>query len=143
MAKPLFRWTTGPCLQQGLDILAESMVRTTAALGINNFDWVVCHNGLNRENLQFLQKAAGDLPIQFMAQSWAACPINDNCGSPRRKDGSFEWNGNRCSGTLWKVCPARLRIESHEIVMDNDIVILKKDGTRIEYKKQYNKVEKK
>lgn len=27
---------------------------------------------------------------------------------------------------MWKVCPPRLRMETHEIVMDNDIVLLKK-----------------
>ena len=27
---------------------------------------------------------------------------------------------------MWKVCPARLRMESHEIVMDNDVVLLQK-----------------
>ena len=27
---------------------------------------------------------------------------------------------------MWKVCPARMRMDSHEIIMDNDIVLLKK-----------------
>lgn len=126
MSKPLFRWTVGNCLQQGLDILAESISRTTKTLGIDNFDWVVCYNGLNREELQFLTKAIGNKPVQLFSQDWASCPVDDNCQSPRRKDGSFEWNGNRCGGTMWKVCPARMRMETHEIVMDNDIVLLKK-----------------
>ena len=126
MAKPLWRWTVGACLQQGLDILAESIVKTTKAMGIDAFDWAICYNGLTRENLEFIRKSIGDRPIQLILQNWADCPINDNCQSPRRKDGSFEWNGNRCGGTLWKVCPPRLRMNSHEIIMDNDIVILKK-----------------
>lgn len=126
MSKPLLRWTVGDCLQQGLDILAESVNRTTKTLGVDNFDWVICYNGLNRDALEFLQKAIQGKPIQLMCQSWATCPINDNCQTPRRRDGSFEWNGNRCGGTLWKVCPARVRMETHEIVMDNDIVLLKK-----------------
>lgn len=126
MTKPLFRWTVGNCLSQGLEILAESVARTTRALGIDNWDWVICYNGLNREELQYLQKAVAGRPISLINQDWAMCPIDDNCQTPRRKDGSFEWNGNRCGGTLWKVCPARLRMESHEIVMDNDIVMLKK-----------------
>ena len=126
MAKPMFRWTVGDCLQQGLDILAESINRTTRALGVDNWDWVICYNGLNRDAVQFLEKAINGKPIQLLAQNWATCPISDNCQTPRRKDGSFEWNGNRCGGTMWKVCPARLRMETHEIVMDNDIVLLKK-----------------
>lgn len=126
MAKPLWRWTCGDCLQQGLDILAESIKRTTSCLGIDNWDWAICYNGLNRESLSFIEKAIGNRPIQLIAQNWVMCPINDNCQTPRRKDGSFEWNGNKCGGTMWKVCPARLRMESHEIVVDNDIVVLKK-----------------
>lgn len=126
MAKPLFRWTVGNCLQQGLDILAESISRTTKALGVENFDWVICYNGLNREDLQFLTNAIGTKPIQLYAQNWSHCPVDDICQSPRRKDGSFEWNGNLCGGTMWKLCPARMRMESHEIVMDNDIILLKK-----------------
>ena len=27
---------------------------------------------------------------------------------------------------MWKVCPARMRMEAHEIVMDNDVILLKK-----------------
>lgn len=126
MKKPLFRFTVGNCLQQGLDILIESVNRTTRALGIDNWDWAICYNGLNREEFEYLKNGVGDKPIQLISQSWVTCPIDDNCQSPRKLDGSFEWNGNRCGGTLWKVCPARMRMESHEIVMDNDIVILKK-----------------
>ena len=126
MSKPLFRWTCGNCLQQGLEILAESIDRTTRALGIDNWDWVICHNGLNREEVQFLNKAIDGRPIQLLSQNWSTCPVDDNCQSPRRSDGSFEFNGTRCGGTMWKVCPARMRMETHEVVMDNDIVILKK-----------------
>lgn len=124
--RPLLRWTVGNCLQQGLDILSESINRTTRALGLDSWDWALCYNGLNKDQVQFLQKSIGDRPIQLVAQNWADCPINDNCQSPRRKDGSFEWNGNHCGGTLWKVCPARMRPEAHEIVLDNDIVLLRK-----------------
>lgn len=126
MPKPLFRFTVGNCLQQGLDILAESIQRTTRALGLDEWDWAVCYNGINRDELQFLQKAVAGKPIQLIPQHWATCPITDDCQTPRRKDGSFEWNGARCGGTLWKVCPPRLRMETHEVVMDNDVVLLRK-----------------
>jgi len=125
-SKPLFRWTIGSCLQQGLDVLAESIARTTKTLGIDGWDWVVCYNALRKEDVEFLEGAIGDRPIKLYAQNWANCAIGDNCQSPRRRDGSFEWNGNRCGGTLWKVTPARMRMETHEIVMDNDVILLKK-----------------
>lgn len=123
--KPLWRWTCGSCLQQGLDILAESIDRTIAALGEDRFDWMICYNGLNSDQLMFIKNAIGSRPIMLESQDWVDCAIPDQCNSPVRSDGSFEWNGNRCGGTLWKVAPARKRIETHEIVMDNDIVMLK------------------
>lgn len=126
MTKPLFRWTVGPCLPQGLEILIESVHRTTSAFGVDNWDWCICYNGLNKDEVGFIQRAAEGLPITLYSQDWATCPVNDNMQTPRRRDGSFEWNGNRCGGTMWKSCPPRLRMESHEIVMDNDIVMLKK-----------------
>ena len=126
MPKPLFRFTVGSCLQQGLDILAESVKRTTTALGIDNWDWLICYNGLSQDQIGFIKKSIGNLPVALFEQHWSTCPVDDEAQSPKRADGSLEWNGNYCGGTMWKVCPARMRMESHEIVMDNDIVILKK-----------------
>lgn len=123
--KPLWRWTVGSCLQQGLDILAESVDRTISAIGEDRFDWMICHNGLNSDQLSFIEYSIEGRNITLETQKWEDCAIPDQCGSPIRPDGSFEWNGNSCGGTLWKVAPARKRIDTHEIVMDNDIVILK------------------
>lgn len=126
MVKPLWRWTVGNCLQQGLDILSESIRNVLKVIDPDFWDLMVCYNGLNRTELGFLKTAIDGLPVTLFDQIWTTCPIPDNCQTPRRADGSFEWNGSRCGGTLWKVCPARMRLETHEIVMDNDIVLLKK-----------------
>lgn len=37
---------------------------------------------------------------------------------------------------MWKVCPPRLRMETHEIVMDNDVVLLRKFPQIDEWLKQ-------
>lgn len=124
--KPLFRWTCGPCLPQGLEILGESIAKTTELLGINTFDWMICYNGLNADQIATIKGYIGSRPITLYEQSWKSCPIPDEFQTPQRKEGSFEWNGNRCGGTLWKVCPARMRMETHEIIMDNDIILQKK-----------------
>jgi len=126
MSKPLFRITVGNCLTQGLDILSESIKRTTQTLGIDSWDWAICYNGLSKDEVQTLINVIDDRPIRLIAQNWQTCPINDKCQSPRRNDGSYEYDGKRCGGTMWKVCPARMRMDSHEIIMDNDIVLLKK-----------------
>jgi hypothetical protein len=139
MTKPLFRWTVGSCLRQGLEILIESVNVTTKTLGIDNFDWVICYNGLKEEELNFIKNSINDKPIQFFSQNWKDCPVDDEYQSPIRKDGSYEWNGNRCGGTMWKVCPARMRMETHEIVMDNDIILLKKFPQIDEFLKESDK----
>lgn len=126
MTKPLFRWTVGNCLPQGLDILCESIERTTEAFGLNNWDWVICYNGVSKEDVEKIIEAIDGKPIVLIAQNWITCPVQDNCQSPRRNDGTYEFDGKRCGGTMWKVCPARMRMDSHEIIMDNDIVVLKK-----------------
>lgn len=126
MGKPLFRWTVGHCLQQGLDILVESFDKTINCLGEDKFDWFVCYNGLSVDQVRFISSKIGNRRISLMSQNWADCPIPDICWSPARSDGSFEWNGGKCGGTLWKVTPPRIRMDSHEIIMDNDIILLKK-----------------
>jgi hypothetical protein len=126
IAKPLFRWTIGPTLPQGVHILIESVRMTLKAFGVDTFDWMICYNNIPTENLELLKQGVKDKPIHFFKQDWQTCPIEEECRSPQRDDGSFEWNGNRCGGTLWKACPARMRMDTHEIVMDNDIVLLQK-----------------
>jgi hypothetical protein len=140
MPKPIFRYTVGNCLKQGLEVLVESVHRTTKALGVDVWDWVICYNGLNTEELSFLRSKIGHLPIKFFSQNWATCPIKNNCQTPRRPDGSFEYNGKRCGGTMWKVCPPRMRMDTHEIVVDNDVVILKKFCQLEEWLRQKEKV---
>lgn len=126
MSKPLFRWTIGNTLPQGLEILSESISKTTNAFGVDSWDWAICYNGITKEDVQNLIDVIGKMPIRLIAQNWTTCPIINKCQSPRREDGSYEFDGKRCGGTLWKVCPARMRMDSHEIIMDNDIVVLKK-----------------
>lgn len=128
MPKPLFRWTIGNVLSQGLDILCESIERTTRALGIDLWDWAICYNGLTKEDVDQIVSVIDNRPIRLIAQNWMTCPIIDHCQfhTPKRKDGSYEYDGKKCGGTLWKVCPARMRMDAHEIIMDNDIVVLKK-----------------
>jgi hypothetical protein len=125
MPKPLFRWTVGGCIRQGLEILEESVFRTMKALGQNNFDWMICYNDLDKEALDFLEYIVQRRPIELVEQRWADCPIPDVCWSPN-VDGRIEVDGKKCGGTMWKVCPARMRLNAHEIVMDNDLVLLRK-----------------
>ena len=125
--KPLWRWTVGNTTHQGIEILEESVFRAMKALGRDTFDWVITFNGLTAQNRSYIEgKIVQGRPIRLVEQTWSSCPIPDSSWSPIRVDGKVEVDGKKCGGTLWKVCPPRMRIETHEIVMDNDLVLLRK-----------------
>jgi hypothetical protein len=86
---------------------------------------MICHNGYDPYKQKRIRDIVQGKPIEIVHQTWDKCPVEDEQWSPYKADGSIEVNGSLCGGTLWKVCPGRMRIESHEIVMDNDIVILR------------------
>ena len=113
-------------MPQGLEILSESIYRTTKALGMDSWDWAICYNGLSKDEVKQLSDVIDNRPIKLIPQNWITCPVINNCQSPRRADGSYEYDGKRCGGTMWKVSPPRMRMDAHEIVVDNDIVLLKK-----------------
>lgn len=123
--KPLFRWTVGNCIRQGLEILEESVFRAMKLYGEDRFDWMICHNGMDEQSMDFLRSVVQNRPIELFEQDWDDCPIPDDHWTPIRADGTIEVDGKKCGGTMWKVCPARMRIDAHEIIMDNDIVFLK------------------
>jgi hypothetical protein len=60
-----------------------------------------------------LREIVGHKPVSLVAQSWEDSPIPIDCFSNK-------------GTSIWKFCPARLNINCHEIVSDNDVVIVKK-----------------
>ena len=124
--KPVFRFTFGPCTPVGTEIFIESVYRAIALFGEDAFDWFICHNGINKQQLSYLRNKFSNFQIEFYEQKWSLCPIDDVPRLPLNQKGEFEPNGYQCGGTLWKICPPRLRPDAHEIIMDNDIVLLKK-----------------
>lgn len=118
--KPLIRWTIGGCLPQGLAVLRESILRTMAAFGRDSFDWMVCYNNMERSDLEFVQHISPR--ISLYEQSWKECAIPDYQATIKDADGTVSHKCEIRGGSLWKLCPARLREESHEIILDNDIV---------------------
>ena len=107
---PLFRWTVGNVSDAGLDVLEESVRMAKENLAQYGFDWVICHNSLPDEKLARLKQ----LNTNLFQQSWNRLPIN--------QVESEELN-QRVINAIWKVCPARLRPQSHEIIVDNDLVL--------------------
>jgi hypothetical protein len=122
--KPLFRWTLGKTSKKGYEVFKESITSTIKHVGKEKFDWVICHNGVPYKDLyrinDLIEKQ--EVPIKLVRQKSSDLPLPHNFNP--RHDAT---TGHGVSGgSWWKVCPARLRMDSHEIIMDNDIVLFKK-----------------
>jgi len=97
--KPLMRWTLGDSVsQEGIDCLQQS-ISSIKKLYNDKFDFVICHSGDNVNDLQL-----GN--VSFFDQRKAT---NSLTIKPFK--------------TSWKLYPPRLRINSHEIFIDNDVVL--------------------
>jgi len=98
--KPLVRWTIGPVLPRGFKSLELSV--ESVKTFYPECDLLICYNQLKDHQLERVKS----LGIKMFDQEQPILP------SP--KDGyRFEW----------KICPPRLRLESHEIIIDNDIIL--------------------
>jgi hypothetical protein len=103
--KPLARWTIGPCRPEGFDILKWAIYNFKNLYP--QFDCIICHNQLTKEQLAKVKNIGVELCDQEKY-------LNSNLYPP--KDGY---------NVHWKLYPPRLRTESHELIMDNDIIFWK------------------
>ena len=95
--RPLARWTIGNVKNEGFEMLKES-VRLFKMI-YPEFDCVVCYNEISKERLP------KDTELFFQTHDCCAIPVKPK------------------SINAWKLFPPRLRINSHEIFLDNDVVI--------------------
>lgn len=100
--KPLVRWVIGPVRTQGFNCLKEA-VESFSNL-YTNVDLMICHNQLKKYQVKELEKIGVPLYKQ----------THDDCVrfTPH--------------GVAWKLYPARLKHDAHEIIIDNDILIKEK-----------------
>tara|TARA_Y100000034_G_scaffold117749_1_gene157570 strand:+ start:18329 stop:19363 length:1035 start_codon:yes stop_codon:yes gene_type:complete len=123
--KPVFRWTIGNCTDQGIEILWES-VRRAIQIYEDTFRWYIFYNNLSPKQLHIVETIAKTFKVKLVQQSRHDLPIPQmRMGTPKTK-GVFDWDGNKCGGTVWKLCPPRIDRDVHEIIMDNDIVFTEK-----------------
>ncbi len=101
MDKPLARWIIGPVKPKGFDCLKEAIDSFSNLYP--QFDLLVCHNQLTDQQRGNLEKFG----VPLYEQSYT----NGFC-EPK--------------GVAWKLYPVRLRLSAHELIMDNDLVIVKK-----------------
>lgn len=107
--KTLMRWTIGGNVSKaGWECFSES-IRIIPKI-YPEFDYVICHNNMNDKMMNHLKSFGVDLYEQK----------HEEIGVP------FEFNRkttDNVSNHAWKLCPLRLRPNSHEIWIDNDIIL--------------------
>lgn len=107
MKKPTIRWTVGPFSELSMDVLRISINNTRRLYG-DRFFLTVTYNNVPESELQSLpidlsvdqSKLTNELPIK---------PPSDPL-----------------IGMAWKLYPPRTNLESHEIMLDNDVIIFRK-----------------
>lgn len=107
MKKPTIRWTIGPFTELSIEVLGASIKNIRRLYG-DRFFLTVTHNNFPESKLQTLpidlsvdqSKLIDELPIK---------PPNDPL-----------------IGMAWKLYPPRTNLESHEIMLDNDVIIFRK-----------------
>jgi hypothetical protein len=125
MPKPLFRWIVGDVNPQGLLVFSQT-IRNLIKLYKNYFDFLICSNAIDPICIIKIKEISERFGVEIYKQSWDSFPLNketvlenfnifSKTGIPRGRQGTF-----------WKICPPRLRIGSHEIICDNDLIITKK-----------------
>ena len=98
--KPLARWTVSKTCEEGMDCLIYSIRQWISTYP--EFDVVICHNNLSRKHLGVLRMTGIDLIDQTKYRYSLRYEPFD---------------------TAWKLYPPRLRLDAHEIIIDNDLVI--------------------
>ena len=106
--RPLARWTIGPVENLGFEILKESIFSFKVIYP--EFDLILCHNHISVEKV-------ADLGIDLYEQLAVDMPF-----IARQPDN----NSEEASGCGWKLSPPRLRMDAHELWIDNDLVIKKR-----------------
>lgn len=109
-AKPLVRWTLGPVSDLGYEILLESIIRFMSLYP--EFDRVLCYNNIDKNNLKKFSKY---VTLFEQKEEDLPCLVKP----PDRTTGA-------ATGCGWKLCSPRLRPNSLELFLDNDLVLFSK-----------------
>jgi hypothetical protein len=103
--KPIIRWTIGDVSKNGF-ICLESSIKNFIKNYKNKFDYYVCYNTINEKKLNYIRK----YPVKLLNQ-------HDYVDELKIKP-----KNHPC----WKLFPPRININTHEIFIDNDLVLYEK-----------------
>lgn len=100
---PIIRWTITQTNKLALHCLFES-IKSWKSLYGESFEYYVCYNNVNEEILSYIKKLNVNILDQYIYKSTL-------------KIAPFD--------TAWKLYPPRIRLNSHEIFIDNDLIVYK------------------
>lgn len=123
--KPILRWVLGHCNKHGLSVLNAS-INSAINLYKSEFNYFVLYNeGVEEEKLDLLKNKYEN--VNFLKQSWTDLPFNLSKPSYLIASRCDQSQSNQLNnGSFWKLCPPRLSLGVHEILLDNDVVFLKR-----------------
>jgi len=123
--KPILRWTVGPCNGTlGYSTLRESCHKMIELYG-NEFRYFICYNNQKRSALKLLNRISDETGVICIEQKSDDMAIQVPAAL-RNLPNHFPMKNSYCRGSFWKLAPARLDINVHEIIMDNDIVLTRR-----------------
>ena len=103
--KPIWRWTVGGNINElGWEVFSES-VRLGPKV-YPEFDFIICHNNTTSEQEERLKYLS--IPLLRQQEHMSCVPHGET---------------DVCTDFAWKIIPPRLRPESHELWVDNDVVV--------------------
>lgn len=107
MLKPIIRWIIGPVSPEGFECLHLS-VKLIKNIYQSQCKYIICHNNLSRNQQNTL-------------------PIVDQIVNQNNLPNCIPYQPPVSGGkTAWKLYPPRIDCSTHEIILDNDVLIYKK-----------------
>jgi hypothetical protein len=117
--KPIIRWTIGNALTNSSYEILSNSIKNIIKLYKNEFEYFVCYNDVNVEETNKIKKKFKK--VNFLEQKWDDCPL-----ALEKPDETNALTNQKLNGSFWKICPPRLNKNTHEIILDNDLIFIKK-----------------
>lgn len=105
--KPVVRWVIGNCHELGYEVFYKAVL-CLKSIYKNRFTYCICFN--SKKINQNLKKVLAEVDLVFDQKKFYK---------------EFNYNPLGIKGPHWKLYPARLFEDTHEIILDNDLVIYK------------------
>ena len=138
MSKPIIRWTLGAAKLKSSYRILDKSIRSILNLYADRFDYYVLYNDDVKEyELNCLIEKHKN--VRFLKQDWGSCPIRLKIPSEYYDKTNKYFHDQRINGSFWKICPPRLNRNLHEIILDNDLIFLKRPKAIEEFLCKNNK----